>query len=170
MSSAESGTSPHVEMATNGTAKPLWAQVLDEQLERFPDSIPLNLDFGHILNSMIRDYLFCDEFDAAATFARRFDDLYATVYEPRFNGYNGKHKGWTGYLIAFYESWFRLTKTMRYDDPTQNKVIQLFVELGKVPPHHARIFIVGLRCFERRLSSCGRSFLRADPRSIAKQI
>ncbi len=129
-------------MATDETTKPLWLQRLDEAQEEFPDPPPPGVGFGFILDSMIRDYLLCDEQDAAATFARRFDDLYATVYEPRFNGYNRRHKGWTGYLLAFYESWFSLTETMRYDDPTQDKVVQLFVELGKLPPHRAKIFVV----------------------------
>ncbi len=149
MSPPASSPPPYIDMATDGTAKPLWMQRLDERLERFPDSRPLNVDFDYILFSTIRDYLFCNETDAAATFARRFDDLYATVYEPRFNGYNRKHKGWTGYLIAFYRNWFYLTQEMRYDDPAQDKVIQLFVELGKLPPHHAKIFIVGSPHSER---------------------
>ncbi len=145
MSPPMSKALPNTEMATDGTAKPLWMQRLDEELERFPDSTSPNVDFGYILDCMIRDYLFCDEPDAAATFARRFDDLYATVYEPRFNGYNRKHKGWTGYLLAFYEGWFYLTETMRYDDPMQDKVVQLFVELGKLPPHRVKIFVVSSR-------------------------
>jgi hypothetical protein len=31
---------------------------------------------------------------------------------------------------------------MRYDDPKQDKIIQLLVELRKLPPHVARIFVV----------------------------
>ncbi len=84
----------------------------------------------------------CEDPDAAATSARRVDELYGTVFEPKFNGHVGTHKGWTGFLRTFYENLFYVAMEMRYDDPLQDKVIQLLVELRKLPTHHVRVFVV----------------------------
>ncbi len=134
--------------------KPAWVQFLEEELDGFRDDLSTDEeedfasgkeeDFAFILMTLIGEYMFCEDPDAPVTFARRFDDLYAAVYEPRFNGYNGTHKGWTGYLKAFYESLFSLAMEIRYDDPLQEKVIQLLVELRKLPTHRVKVFVVSL--------------------------
>jgi hypothetical protein len=128
---------------TTTTSTPAWVQLLAQELEEWrPDPSSGKEEFTYIVTSLIKEYLFCEDLDAAAKFAHRFDDLYATVYEPTFNGYNKTHKGWTGYLCAFYESLFPLAMAMRYDDPLQDKVIDLFVELRKLPTHRVKIFVV----------------------------
>jgi hypothetical protein len=119
---------------------PAWLQPLEETIDAGSADGPWGLDY--ILSSMLKEYLLCDHDDAAPTFARRFDDLYGAVYVPRFNGYNGQQKGWTGYLIAFYETLFTSAVAMQYDDPKQDKVIQLLAELRKLPVHPARIYVV----------------------------
>jgi hypothetical protein len=124
-------------------AKPAWLEVLDDNLSRFSEP-NAEVDFDYILGGVIKEYLLCDDTDAPAVFARRFDTLYETVYEPKFNGYNQQKKGWTGYLITFYENLFEAATAIRYHDPLQDKVIQLLVELRKLPTHTVKIFVVSL--------------------------
>ncbi|KAK4034498.1 hypothetical protein C8A01DRAFT_18713 [Parachaetomium inaequale] len=122
-----------------GELEPGWEPMLDDWLRpQDPEH-----QIGPILAGVLHEYLLSDDAiaDAAAAAARRFDDLYSTVYEPRFNGYRKTHKGWTGYLIVFYELLFSVAVEMHYDDPKQDKIIQLLAELRKLPPHAVRIFV-----------------------------
>ncbi|KAK4236787.1 hypothetical protein C8A03DRAFT_35309, partial [Achaetomium macrosporum] len=114
--------------------KPAWLQYLDENLGIEPDSasspVSENLDatppsICYVLSVKTKEYLLCEDDDAAARFARQFDDLYASVYEPEFNGSYGSQKGWTGYLNKLY----------------QDKIIQLLLELRKLPPHAVKVFV-----------------------------
>jgi hypothetical protein len=100
-------------------------------------------DFESMIATIFRDYLLSDDDDAPAKFAQRFDDLYGEVYEPKFNGYNGKKRGWTGYLLVFYDTVLSVALAMDYDEPKQIKVIQLLSELRKLPTHTVKIFVVG---------------------------
>jgi hypothetical protein len=121
-------------------SKPAWLAELDETLAtEAPD------DFSRMLAGLIRGYLLCADDDAAATFALQFDDLYGRVYEPCFNGYRGQKKGWTGFLHAFYSELFWTSKKIRYDDPNQDKVIQLLSELRKLLPRAVKVFVVSIR-------------------------
>ncbi|KAK3290519.1 uncharacterized protein B0H64DRAFT_412709 [Chaetomium fimeti] len=113
-----------------------WLPVVDDLIRGGPEG-----DFESIVATILKEYLLSDDDDAPATFARRFDDLYSEVYEPRFNGFNGTKKGWTGYLEVFYETVFAVAVGMEYDDPKQVKVIQLFSELRKLPTHVVKIFV-----------------------------
>ncbi|KAK4148435.1 hypothetical protein C8A00DRAFT_19732, partial [Chaetomidium leptoderma] len=125
-------------------AEPRWLQHLNENFGTSGDSnshAEETKSFEGIIAAMIKEYLPCDDLDAAETFARRFDDLYEAVYKPRFNGCNGTKKGWTGYLITFYQTLFSTAVEMQYDDPTQDKVIQLLTELRRLPPHTVKIFV-----------------------------
>ena len=139
---------------TVSQAKPEWLKFLDDYL--FPDegsqALPVDESFDRILASMVKEYLLCDDVDAASAFAQRFDALYGAVYEPRFNGYNKTHKGWTGFLIAFYRVLLGAAAELRYNDPKQDKVVQLLVELRKLPPRAVKIFVVNatLPTFFRR--------------------
>lgn len=126
-------------------SKPAWLKFVDEYLgleEEGSQVRPINESFDSILASMVKEYLLCDDADAAAIFARRFDDLYGAVYEPRFNGYRKRKKGWTGFLITFYEMLLGVAVEVRYDDPKQDKVVQLLVELRKLPARVVKIFVV----------------------------
>lgn len=125
----------------NAENRPAWLQLLDDNLARFSET-NAEVDFDHHLARATKKYLLCDDADAAVKFARLFDDMYAAVYEPKFNGYNQTKKGWTGYLIGFYDNLLHTAVAMRYDDPLQDKVIQLLVELRKLPPHADKIFVV----------------------------
>lgn len=137
-------------MATESAAdlpqqKPKWLQLLDEGLDGVAgDDEAVSQDLVLILTSMVRELLLSDDSNAPATFARRFDDLYGTVYEPKFNGYRRTKKGWTGYLLIFYDILLGAATVARYDDPTQDKLIQLLVELGKLPPHAVKVFVVSV--------------------------
>jgi hypothetical protein len=130
----------HAVRAIVGSRAPRRLQPLEETIEGGSAEGPWGLDY--ILSSMIKEYLLSDRDDAAPTFARRFDDLYGDVYVPKFNGYSGQKKGWTGYLIAFYGTLFTSAVAMQYDDPKQDKIIQLLVELRKLPVHAVKIFVV----------------------------
>ncbi|KAK3897545.1 hypothetical protein C8A05DRAFT_19710 [Staphylotrichum tortipilum] len=114
-----------------------WLTELDDTLAtQAPED-----EFSRILAGLIKEYLLCDDDGVAATFATRFDDLYAAVYEPRFNGYSGEKKGWTGFLHAFYAELFRVSGKIQYDDPQQGKVIQLLRALRKLPPRAVKLFV-----------------------------
>jgi hypothetical protein len=122
--------------------RPGWLPVLNDLARRRGN---IEEDFESVIATLFRDYLLSDDDDndAPATFAQRFDNLYGEVYEPKFNGYNGKKKGWTGYLLVFYETVFSVALAMDYDEPKQIKVIQLLSELRKLPTHAVKIFVVG---------------------------
>lgn len=124
-----------------GEIKPGWQPVLDDRLRTCSDpNSEHHLEF--IIASLLKEYLLSDDDGTAAAFARRFDDLYYTVYEPKYNGYGGEKKGWTGYLIAFYDTVCETAVQVRYDDPKQDKLVGLLVELGKLPPRAVKIFVV----------------------------
>jgi hypothetical protein len=125
-----------------------WLKYLDENYPPHQEGSPVPTDVGNrdfqfecILAAMVKEYLLCDDTNAPATFAKRFDGLYDSVYEPRYNGYN-KRKGWTGFLLAFYHVVFGTARIVRYDDPKQDKIVQLVVELRKLPTRPAKIFVV----------------------------
>ncbi|KAL2147923.1 hypothetical protein VTI28DRAFT_3401 [Corynascus sepedonium] len=123
-----------------GEIKPGWQPVLDDRLRTCSDpNSEHHLEF--IIASLLKEYLLSDDDGTAAAFARRFDDLYYTVYEPKYNGYGGEKKGWTGYLIAFYDTVCETAVQVRYDDPKQDKLVGLLVELGKLPPRAVKIFV-----------------------------
>jgi hypothetical protein len=147
---------------TVSQAKPEWLKLLDEYLflEESSQALPIDESFDRILASMVKEYLLCDDVDAASTFAQRFDALYGAVYEPRFNGYNKTHKGWTGFLIAFYRMLLGAAAELRYDDPKQDKVVQLLVELRRLPSRAVKIFVVSatlptLSCHYHRANHLG---------------
>ncbi|KAK3310890.1 uncharacterized protein B0T15DRAFT_54137 [Chaetomium strumarium] len=129
--------------------KPEWLRYLEDYLGIDPGSVP-DLepevedaepeDIASVLASKIREYLLCRDDDAAARFARQLDDLYASVYEPKFGEFRGR-QGWTGYLNAFYEVLFGAAVEMPYHDPLQDKVIHLLLELRKLPPHSVKVFV-----------------------------
>jgi hypothetical protein len=129
-------------------SKPGWLKYLDENYSPLQEGSPVPTDVGSrdlqfdcILAAMVKEYLLCDDTNAPATFAKRFDGLYGSVYEPRYNGYQ-KRKGWTGFLLAFYQVVFGIARILRYDDPKQDKIIQLLVELRKLPTRAVKIFVV----------------------------
>ena len=129
--------------------RPGWLPVLDDMVLNRQDP---EEDFPSTLATIYKDYLLSDDDDAPATFARRFDDFYKEVYEPKFNGYNGEKRGWTGYLVAFYETVFSVAVAMDYDEPKQIKVIQLLLELRKLPTHAVKIFVVGFSFIDKHHS------------------
>ncbi|KAK4245011.1 hypothetical protein C7999DRAFT_34623 [Corynascus novoguineensis] len=120
--------------------KPGWRPLLDDKLRVYsdPDS---EHHFDCILASLIKEFLLWDDDGAATVFAQRFDDLYSTVYEPRFNGYRGRKKGWTGYLLVFYQTLCQTAVQIRYDDPKQERLVRLLVELGKLPSRSVKVFV-----------------------------
>lgn len=124
----------------NDQLRPGWLPLLND-LARRRGKIEEN--FLSVIGTLFREYLLSDDDDAPATFAQRFDGLYGEVYEPKFNGYNGEKRGWTGYLLVFYSMVFSLAVAMDYDDPKQIKIIQLLSELRKLPTHAVKIFVVG---------------------------
>ncbi|KAL2173716.1 uncharacterized protein P884DRAFT_210941 [Thermothelomyces heterothallicus CBS 202.75] len=118
--------------------KPGWQPVLDDILRTCNPESDDHIEY--LIASLIKEYLLSNDDGAAAVFARRFDELYGTVYKPKFDGYRRSKKGWTGYLTIFYELLFRTAVQIQYDDPKQEKVIELLVELGKLPSRPAKIF------------------------------
>ncbi|KAH6631313.1 hypothetical protein F5144DRAFT_489466 [Chaetomium tenue] len=120
--------------------RPGWMPLLDDMvlIRGKPEE-----DFESMLATIYKEYLLSDDDNASATFARRFDDLYGDVYEPKFNGFNGKKRGWTGYLDVFYETVFSVAVAMDYDEPKQIKIIQLLSELRKLPTRAVKIFVQG---------------------------
>jgi len=125
-------------MADTSSANPAWLEELDGTLKT---SSPEN-EFPRTIARLIKEYLDSDDEKAGATFAQRVDNLYDDVYLPKFDGYNGKKKGWTGFLIAFYEILFGVGVRLPYDDARQDKLIQLLCELRKLPARSAKIFVV----------------------------
>ncbi|KAL2166563.1 hypothetical protein VTG60DRAFT_2510 [Thermothelomyces hinnuleus] len=119
--------------------KPGWQPVLDDILRTCNPESDHHIEY--LIASLIKEYLLSNDHGAAAVFARRFDEIYGTVYKPKFDGYRRSKKGWTGYLTIFYELLFRTAVQIQYDDPKQEKVIELLVELGKLPSRPAKIFV-----------------------------
>ncbi|KAL2147924.1 hypothetical protein VTI28DRAFT_3402 [Corynascus sepedonium] len=119
--------------------KPGWQPLLDDIIHVYSDPNSEH-HIKYIIVSLIKEYLLSNDDSAATTFARRFDDLYGTVYEPKYNGYRGK-KGWTGYLLIFYQTLCRTAVQIRYDDPKQERLVRLLVELGKLPSRSVKVFV-----------------------------
>ena len=139
-------------MADASSAKPAWLEELDETLQ----STSPAYEFPRAIAGLIKEYLHCDDENASATFAQRVDDLYDGIYLPKFDGYRHKKKGWTSFLIVFYDILFGVGLRIPYDDARQDKVIQLLCELRKLPARSVKIFVVSTR---RPLHLISHSFL-----------
>ncbi|KAK3327052.1 hypothetical protein B0T19DRAFT_151298 [Cercophora scortea] len=114
--------------------EPEWLKLLQEHAD-FDDQ-----HITCIIETILIQYLLSSDADATTTTAGKYDALYGEVYEPKFNGYAGTKKGWSGYLSLFYGTLFRIVDLIPYDDPTQDKIVQLVVELKKLPPHACKIW------------------------------
>jgi hypothetical protein len=125
---------------TGGSQKPAWLEALDERLRVYaPHSASSPPDLEYVLSAKIKEYLLCEDDDAAARFARHFDNFDFSVYKPKVNR---QAKGWTGYLELFYEIIVDVAVEARYDDPVQDKIIQLLLELRKLPPRTVKLWVV----------------------------
>ena len=123
--------------------EPAWLSLLNETIGESVLSLDdRKEDLDYIIGAMVREYLVCEDDNARETFARRFDEFYDVVYVPKFNGYGKRKKGWTGYLEAFYDILLPVAMEIPYNDPKQNKVVQLFLELRKLPIRVVKVFIV----------------------------
>jgi hypothetical protein len=84
----------------NQVSKPAWLLFLEEEFpELDADAQPAtageahHFEFDCIIAAVIKQFLLSEEPNAPATFAKRFDDLYETVYLPRYNGHRVNKKG-----------------------------------------------------------------------------
>lgn len=98
---------------------------------------------------MLKEYLLPEPcgYDAssgptATEMALQFDNLYEDVYVPYFDGFRKTHKGWTGYLRLFYSELFTAAFVVPYDDPAQQKVVELLEALRHLPGRTAKVFLV----------------------------
>ncbi len=117
---------------------PRWLTQLDS---RWPQR---GTSLRYALSRVLREYLLCEDADAAATYAKRFDDFYHTVFLERFNtSSKDVTQHWSGYLLAFYQVVYEAAEYMAYDDPLQDKVVALFGVLSGYPWKAQWIYLVG---------------------------
>ncbi|KAK0666411.1 hypothetical protein QBC41DRAFT_150436 [Cercophora samala] len=119
--------------------EPLWITIIKENKYLHDDSSYENTIAPHIAQ-LFQEYLLSDDESSTAATALKFDSMYEDLYLPNYNGRgNGRKKGWTGYLSYFYETVFVIAKHIPYNDPLQDKVIQLLLELKKLPSRATKI-------------------------------
>ncbi|KAK4142514.1 uncharacterized protein C8A04DRAFT_13138 [Dichotomopilus funicola] len=111
-------------------------------------SSPEGEDIVFKIAAMLKEYLLPElcgydkgSSPTSAEMALRFDNLYEEVYLPLYNGFRGKHKGWTGYLCLFYSEVFEAAFRAPYDDPAQTKVVELLQALRDLPGRTAKVFL-----------------------------
>ena len=59
----------------------------------------------------------------------------------------GKKADWSRFLPAFYGVVYEAAEYMAYDDPLQDKVVALFVELAKYPWKEQWIYLVSFSMY-----------------------
>ncbi|KAK4202021.1 hypothetical protein QBC40DRAFT_277246 [Triangularia verruculosa] len=130
---------PNIVLALE-TSEPLWVTIIKENKYLNEDSDYENTIAPDIAE-LFKSYLLSEDHNAAAATAIKFDSMYEEVYVPKYNGCgeSGRKKWWTGYLSYFYEAVFVITKHISYDDPLQDKVVHLLLELKKLPSRSAKI-------------------------------
>lgn len=87
------------------------------------------------LGSMIKDLLLSNDEDAAQATAHRVDAYY---WEKNLDSgplfVYQKDDPLFGFLSFFYQLIIDMVEQLRYDDSRQDKLVQLVIELSKIPP------------------------------------
>ena len=97
----------------------------------------------NFLAKMLKDFLLSDGDSTATDTARLIDNFYGQVYlpsDPLMKFEDGQ--GIETFLVGFYELIFALARFIPYNSSDQDKVVQLMLELRKLPPKQLRIWEV----------------------------
>lgn len=92
---------------------------------------------------VLKDFLLSDGDPTAAETAHEIDDLYTQEYLPsdpllKFSD----DQGMEGFLGDFYQIFFTLARLIPYDNSKQDRLIQVILELRKLPPKQFKIWKV----------------------------
>ncbi|KAL8722778.1 MAG: hypothetical protein Q9225_000789 [Loekoesia sp. 1 TL-2023] len=118
---------------TNGG---LWIARFDENIRRWGAKT-----CQHALGTMLKDSLLSDGDLAAANTVHQIDSFYQQEYltsDPllKFKDDQGMER----FLNGFFEAVFTLASLLPYADPNQGKLVNLLLELRKLPPRQLRIW------------------------------
>ncbi|KAK0739425.1 hypothetical protein B0T21DRAFT_346739 [Apiosordaria backusii] len=120
--------------------EPLWVMRIEKDFFSEDNQTEYENTIVPAIVQLLMSYLLSEDENAAAATAHKFDSMYEDLYLLKYNGSGGRKKGWTGYLSFFYETVLHVSRYISYDDPLQDKIVQLLLELRKLPPHSAKIF------------------------------
>ncbi len=99
-----------------------------------------------------KDFLLSEGHSTAVDTARRINSYYENdflLWDPLLK--YEEDKGMGEFLNGFYEVVFLFARLVPYDSPLQEQLIQLVLELHKLPPRKVKIW--GVRCLLKSLTS-----------------
>ena len=85
--------------------------------------------------------------------AQQIDAVYSDIWFPRDPTLRFRpDKGMTSYLVTLNEFIFTLARVLSYDDARQDTLVQLILEILKLPPRTAQIWDVSETTPESKLT------------------
>lgn len=123
--------------AVNAGKKP-WIAYLDKEASYWGEGM-----CESVLAIMLKDLLLSDSDSTAADTARLIDNYYEQEFlpsDPLMKFLDDKGIG--GFLTTFYELVFNLARLIPYNNSNQEKLVQLILELRKLPPRQLKIWEV----------------------------
>jgi hypothetical protein len=114
-----------------------WVAYLDEEIADCEEDTP---DYG--LATIFKDMLLTSDHRVVADVARRIDAYYAVEFWPFLDPLAKftEDKGMAGYLNAVYSLVFDLARLIPYKDSRQDMLVELILELRKLPPKPFKIW------------------------------
>lgn len=117
-----------------------WITQFDDEINDL-DEGAWEIDIARVL----KQFLLSDGHSSTDT-ARRIDDSYEQQFLPSDPLMKFKDdQGMEGFLSCFYEVVFTLARLIPYHSSMQEKLIELILELRKLPPRPSKIWKVCLR-------------------------
>jgi hypothetical protein len=129
--------SKEIQNASSGTREP-WVVYLDDEIEESGED-----SSEDDLSKIMKRLLLSTSENAAADAAREFDEYYSQQFLPsdplmKFSD----DKGMGAYLWGLYQLIFDMGRLVPYNDTKQTNLVQLIVELRKLPPKTFKIWNV----------------------------